>query len=268
MIWCRFEDNGTARFGVVEGDHVTPVNGSPFDGYESTSDARPLAAVKLLPPTNPYSFFCVGLNYHGHFENVRRRSRSPEGPKVPQRPEVGYRFNSALVGDGDEIVMPADLPDGLECEPEVVAVMGRRIRNATREEAREAILGWTIGADVSARPWQQSDRTFWRAKNSDTFSPMGPWIATDANPWEATTSIRLNGDTASSFSTGDMIFDPIDFIVAITEYITMQPGDVLWMGADGAVPIKPGDAVEIDISGIGVLHNNVVRAPTRVEVAG
>ncbi len=87
---------------------------------------------------------------------------------------------------------------------------------------------------------------------------MGPWIATDADPAEATTTMRVNGNSVVTFNTGDMIFDTVDYIVEITRYITMQPGDVLWMGADGTLPIGPGDTVEINISGIGALRNSVV----------
>ncbi len=120
--------------------------------------------------------------------------------KLPERPEVGYRANNALIGHGDAIVVPPDLDDSLEAEPEIVAVIGKQLRHVSRDEARAGIFGWTIGNDVSARTWQRGDRTFWRAKNSDTFKPMGPWIATDADPDQATTTMRVNG-TASSPST-------------------------------------------------------------------
>lgn len=258
MIWCRFQDNGGPKYGIVEGDRVAVVRGTPFGEYTVGNRRRTLSALKLLPPTVPSTFFCVGLNYRGHIDHAKAKGNPVA--KVPERPEVGYRTNNALIGHGDAIAVPADLEDGLEAEPEIAAVIGRRIRNATREEAEEAIFGWTIGNDVSARPWQQSDRTFWRAKNSDTFKPMGPWIATDADPAEATTTMRVNGSSVVSFATGDMLFDAVDYIVAITRYITMEPGDVLWMGADGTLPIAPGDTVEITISGIGTLRNSVVRS--------
>lgn len=262
MNWVRFQDNGSARYGIVDGDRVTVVNGEPWGDHVVTGRRRTLAGLQLLPPVIPSTFFCVGLNYRGHIEHAKARGNTVA--KLPDRPEIGYRTNNALIAHGDAIVVPADLDDSLEAEPEIVAVIGRRMRNASRDEAREGIFGWTIGNDVSARTWQRGDRTFWRAKNCDTFKPMGPWIVTDADPADATTTMRVNGSSVVTFNTGDMIFDTIDYIVAITRYITMQPGDVLWMGADGTLPIGPGDTVEINISGIGALRNSVVlETPTR-----
>ncbi|MGW0585254.1 fumarylacetoacetate hydrolase family protein, partial [Streptomyces sp. NPDC002920] len=118
-------------------------------------------------------------------------------------------------------------------------------------------FGWTIGNDVSARAWQHQDRTFWRSKNSDTFKPMGPWIETDVDALAQTTTLSVNGAERASFPTGDMVFDPFDFLVEITRHITVHPGDVLWMGAEATCRIEPGDTVEVGISGIGVLSNPV-----------
>lgn len=256
MIWCRFTRNGRPRFGVVEDETIRPVDGSPFDGSKPNGKSLSLSEAKLLPPTCPSTFFCVGLNYRGHIAHAAARGNPVA--RLPERPEVGYRANNALIGHEDDIVVPADLSGPLEAEPEVAAVIGREVRNASREEAREAILGWTIGNDVSARAWQRADRTLWRAKNCDTFKPMGPWIVTHADPSDATTTMRVNGANVSSFATGEMIFDAVDYIVEITRYITMRPGDVLWMGADGTAPIAPGDTVEIHVTGIGTLRNRVV----------
>ncbi len=256
MIWCRFQDNGTAKYGIVEDDQLTVVNGVPWGEHTVTARRRNLASVKLLPPVIPSTFFCVGLNYDGHIKHAKARGNPVA--KLPDRPEVGYRANNALIAHNEPIVVPSDLDNSLEAEPEIVAVIGKPLRHASRDEAQRGIFGWTIGNDVSARTWQRNDRTFWRAKNCDTFKPMGPWIATHADPKDATTTMRVNGNSVVTFHTGDMIFDALDFIVEITKYITMQPGDVLWMGADGTLPIAPGDTVEINISGIGTLRNSVV----------
>jgi 2-keto-4-pentenoate hydratase/2-oxohepta-3-ene-1,7-dioic acid hydratase in catechol pathway len=253
MIWCRFDD-GRPRYGLVEGDVVIPVSGGPFGWHEPHYDQpRPVAGLRLLPPVWPGTFFCAGLNYRGHAERA-----AAGGHAVPTRPEIGYRANNALIGPGEPIIRPAGYAEPLETEGELVAIIGRAVRHCTRQEARDAVLGWTIGNDVSARAWQRTDRTFWRAKNSDTFKPMGPYLVTEADPLAATTTVRLDGSVAASFRTGDMLFDPFEFIAAMSRYITLSPGDVVWMGTDETVAMIPGQVVAISIDGLGTLSNPVI----------
>jgi 2-keto-4-pentenoate hydratase/2-oxohepta-3-ene-1,7-dioic acid hydratase in catechol pathway len=257
MIWCRFDDAGQPRYGLVEGDTIVPVAGGPFSRHRRLN--RPplqVAGARLLPPAVPGTFFCAGLNYKGHAE---RAAAGGHAHSVPTRPEIGYRANSALIGPGEAIVRPADYGEPLEAEGELVAVIGATTRHCSRAEARDAVLGWTIGNDVSARAWQRTDRTFWRSKNSDTFKPMGPYLVTGADPLSATTTVRVDGAVAASFATGDMLFDPFDFISAMSRYITLKPGDVVWMGTDEAAAIAPGQVVEITIDGLGTLANPVTQ---------
>jgi 2-keto-4-pentenoate hydratase/2-oxohepta-3-ene-1,7-dioic acid hydratase in catechol pathway len=157
-------------------------------------------------------------------------------------------------------VRPSDCAEPLVAEGELVAVIGRPVRHASVAEAREAVLGWTIGNDVSARGWQRSDRTFWRCKNSDTFKPMGPFIVTsdEVDPLASATTVRVDGEVLVSFPTGDMLFGPYEYISAISRYITLSPGDVLWLGTDETATVVPGQVVEITIDGIGTLANPVI----------
>ena len=121
------------------------------------------------------------------------------------------------------------------------------------------MLGYTIGNDVSERAWQAADRTFWRSKNTDTFKPMGPWIETEADLDAMETVVRLNGEVRTRFRTGDMLFGVARFISTMTRYLTLHPGDVIWMGTDGASPdLKPGDTVEVEVTGVGTLSNPFV----------
>jgi 2-keto-4-pentenoate hydratase/2-oxohepta-3-ene-1,7-dioic acid hydratase in catechol pathway len=254
MIWCRFEDAGRARYGLVEDDWVVPVSGTPFGIYRKLSRRRRVSDVRWLPPVIPGTFFCAGLNYKGHAERA-----SYSGHAVPARPEVGYRANNALTGHLSPVVRPADCDEPLVAEGELVAVIGTTVRRGcTRKEARAAVFGWTIGNDVSARGWQRADRTFWRCKNSDTFKPMGPWIVTGADPLAATTTVRVDGEVKASFPTGDMLFDPYEFICAMSRYITLHPGDVLWLGTDETATMVPGQVAAITIDGIGTLANPVI----------
>jgi 2-keto-4-pentenoate hydratase/2-oxohepta-3-ene-1,7-dioic acid hydratase in catechol pathway len=121
------------------------------------------------------------------------------------------------------------------------------------------VLGYTIGNDVSERTWQRNDRTFWRAKNSDTFKPMGPWIETDVDLDALVTIVRLNGREVSRFRTNEMIFGVAEYISTMSRCLTLYPGDVVWMGTDDpTLDMVAGDVVEIEIDGIGTLRNPVV----------
>jgi 2-keto-4-pentenoate hydratase/2-oxohepta-3-ene-1,7-dioic acid hydratase in catechol pathway len=259
MRWARIRHEGREVGGIVEDEHLALVEGGLFDGHRRTGERVGLAAAHFLPPVFPPTFYAVGYNYAGHNAQAAARTGKP-GPALPERPEVGYRAQSALIGHGQTVVKPADCAGPFECEAELVAVLGRDLRRAgSRDEAADAVLGWTIGNDVSARGWQRADRTFWRAKNSDTFKPMGPWIETDTDPLApgVTTSIAIDGEQVAAFPTGAMIFDPYDYIREISRYITLRAGDVLWMGADAMVQMPPGHTLGITIDGLGTLANPV-----------
>ncbi|WP_406445055.1 fumarylacetoacetate hydrolase family protein [Streptomyces sp. NBC_00631] len=249
MRYARISVDGRAVWGRVGETDVELLSGSPIDGEPDVLGTVPVAEAVWLPPVVPGVFYAVGYNYPRHIEHA--------GAATPERPEVGYRANNALTGHRTPIVRPAEVTGRFEAEPELVAVIGRTVRHATYEDARKSVFGWTIGNDVSARTWQHQDRTFWRSKNSDTFKPMGPWIETEADALAQTTTLRVNGEVRAEFPTGDMVFDPFDHIVEITRHITLHPGDVLWMGAESTCQLEPGDTVDIEISGIGVLSNPV-----------
>ncbi len=258
MIWCRFQSGEEARYGLVEGDTVSEIEGTPWGDHKLTGKKLPYADVKLLVPVVPSNFYCAGINYRDH---VRRMAamRNAE-PVFPTQADIGYRANNALIAHGEPIVIPADASDEVQYEGELVAVFGKKVRNVSKEEALDYVFGWTIGNDVSERVWQANDRTFWRSKNTDTFKPMGPCIVTDVDLDSMRTVVRLNGRVVEDFKTADMIFSAATFISEVSKYNTIYPGDVMWLGTDG-VPenIKHGDTVEVDISGVGVLSNPVVR---------
>jgi 2-keto-4-pentenoate hydratase/2-oxohepta-3-ene-1,7-dioic acid hydratase in catechol pathway len=255
--WCRFTKDNWSGFGMVEDGTVTAVEGSPFGVHKRTGRAFPIASVKLLIPVVPPTFYCVGINYTDHIRMMAAK-RNTE-PVFPKKPDIGYRANNALIAHDENIVKPADSGDAFQYEGELVAVFGKRCRNVKRENALDYVFGWTIGNDVSERNWQKDDRTLWRAKNTDTFKPMGPWIVTGLDPNTMETIIRLNGKETDRFAPNNMIFDTATYIAEVSKYCTIEPGDVMWMGTDGLPQnMKPGDTVEIEITGIGVLRNRVV----------
>ena len=258
MRWIRYEANGQPVYGIVEGDMVTEVRGDPFAGYEKTATRRPLSSVKLLVPVEPRTFYCAGLNYADHvIEAAKKRGQEPN---LPTAADIGYRANNALIAHGEPIVIPSDATERVQYEGELVAVIGKKAKHLSESEALSCVLGWTIGNDMSERTWQAGDRTLWRAKNTDTFKPMGPWIETDFDLDAAETIVRVNGEVTDHFRTNHMIHGVAKFISRMSQYLTLYPGDVVWMGTEGAPEnLKHGDTVEIEITGIGTLRNPVVR---------
>ena len=216
MRWARFDHNGTALYGVVEGDMIIPVRGSPLGTWERTGARHKLADVKLLVPLEPLTFYACGLNYPEHVREVA--AKLGQEPKFPPQPDIGYRANNALIAQDEPIVIPKDATDKVQYEGELVAVIGRKCKHLTRDGALTAVLGYTIGNDVSERTWM------------------------------------------IEFHTNHMIFGVVDFLVAMTRYLTLYPGDMVWMGTEGATAdLKHGDVCEIEISSIGTLRNPVVR---------
>ena len=256
--WIRFSRQGGAAYGILEGERIVEVAGDPFGGYETTARTHELGAVKVEVPVVPPTFYCVGLNYAAHIKEAA--AKLGIAPDLPRQPDVGYRAINALVAHGEPVVIPADAGK-VQYEGELVVVIGKRAKGLTEAEALSCVLGYSIGNDVSERIWQKSDRTLWRAKNADTFKPMGPWIETEVDLDRLETRVRVNGTETTRFATNDMLFGVAAYISAITRYITLVPGDMIWMGTDGTSPdLKPGDVVEVEITGIGTLRNPFVAA--------
>jgi 2-keto-4-pentenoate hydratase/2-oxohepta-3-ene-1,7-dioic acid hydratase in catechol pathway len=174
---------------------------------------------------------------------------------LPKQPDVGYRTVNALIAHGEPVIIPGDATK-VQYEGELAVVIGKKAKHLSEAEALSCVLGYTIGNDVSERAWQKSDRTLWRAKNADTFKPMGPWIETEVDLDALETRVRVNGAETTRFRTNHMIFGVTTYISTITRYVTLYPGDILWMGTDGSSPdLKAGDTVEVEITGIGTLCN-------------
>ncbi len=258
MRWLRYEADGKKSYGIIEGNEVVEVKGDPFAGYERTATRRKLDAVKFLVPVIPKTFYAAGLNYAEHVTEMAKKRG--EEPKLPPEADIGYRANNALIAHDENIVIPKDAGELVQYEAELVAVIGKKVKNLTESDALSCVLGWTIGNDMSERTWQRGDRTLWRAKNTDTFKPMGPWIETDFDLDAAETIVRVNGEVTDRFRTNHMIHGVAKFLARMSRYLTLYPGDVVWMGTEGAPRnLKHGDVCEIEITGIGTLRNPLVR---------
>ena len=254
MRWIHFSQPGRpAAYGITEGESIREVAGSPFGDHRATGQVHRLADVKIEVPFVPRTFYAAGLNYVKHIREHAEASGTTVN--IPQRAEIGYRAVNALIAHDEPVVIPSGATQ-MEYEGEICAVIGRHAKHLSEADALSCVLGYTIGNDVSERAWQKSDRTFWRSKNTDTFKPMGPWIETDVDLDAAETTVRVNGEVKTHFRTNDMLFGIAHFIHTMTRYLTLYPGDVIWMGTDGKSPtLAAGDVVEVEITGIGVLRN-------------
>ena len=156
-------------------------------------------------------------------------------------------------------MVPKSSAGAVQPEGQLAVVIGKKAKNVSVGEALDYVFGYTIGNDISERPWQQADRTMFRGKNCDTWKPMGPWIVTDLSPTGFRIIVRHNGVVWEEFSSSDQIWDTATWIHELSKYATLYPGDVLWMGTQGADgDMVPGDIIEVEISDIGTLRNYVV----------
>ena len=258
MKWIRYQYGGSASYGIVEEGQIEEVSGTPFGQYTRTGHRFPTSAVQIRIPFAPLTFYAAGINYEEHVrEAAALLGREPD---LPDKADIGYRANNALIAHGEPIVIPPDATEQVQYEGELVAVVGKTVKNVSEDEALDCLLGYTIGNDVSERTWQANDRTLWRAKNADTFKPMGPWIETDVDLDSLQTTVTINGEVMSQFATNKMIFGVAHYISEMSKYLTLHPGDMIWMGTDGATQnMKAGDTVDVEISGIGTLSNPVVQ---------
>jgi 2-keto-4-pentenoate hydratase/2-oxohepta-3-ene-1,7-dioic acid hydratase in catechol pathway len=248
--FVRFQYGQTTGYGVLEGDGVQPIEGDLFGSQKPAGAILPLNQVKLLFPVKPPKIFAVGLNYKSHLG-----SRTP-----PSQPEIFYKPVSALQNPGDPIVTPPQ-SQNMHYEGEIVVVIGKRSSRISVEAAREAVFGVTCGNDVSERDWQggpAKDLQWWRAKGSDTFAPLGPCVATGIGYGKLLLTTRVNGKVVQQQYTSDLLFDIPTVVSFISQFVTLEPGDIIYTGTPGSTTkLNPGDVVEVEIEGIGVLQNPV-----------
>ncbi len=251
MKIARFSRDGVIAFGIIDDDELVVLKGDPmFAGYEPTGERVELIDVKLLAPVIPRSkVVAVGKNYREHAAEMQ--SVAPDAPLLFLKP------NTSVVGPGDAIVLPPQ-SSHVEHEGELAIVIGRIAKNVSAADASEYIFGYTVANDVTARDLQKSDGQWARAKGFDTFCPLGPVIETELEFAGATIQTRVNGELRQSGLLTDMVHG-IDAIVEYASSVwTLLPGDVILTGTPAGVgPLRDGDSVEVEVSGLGVLVNPV-----------
>jgi len=248
--FIRYSIGTATAYGILDGDVVREIEGGLFDSHAPTGATHRISEVKLLYPVQPGKILAVGLNYKSHLGN------RPQ----PAHPEMFYKPTSALQNPGDPIIIPRDASD-VHSEGEMVVVVGKKLRNAGLDEAREAVFGVTAGNDVSDRNWQhgeKKDLQWWRAKGSDTFAPLGPAIVTGADYGKLLLETRINGEVVQKQYTSDLIFDVPAILSWVSGWVTLLPGDIIYTGTPGNTrKMSPGDVVEVALEQAGVLRNPV-----------
>ncbi|GAC1424083.1 MAG: fumarylacetoacetate hydrolase family protein [Actinomycetota bacterium] len=252
MKIVRVSYGGGISFGVLDDGQVSELDGPPIGELRFTGNKAPLENCKLLAPVLPSKIVAIGLNYRDHAEET--------GQALPKEPLMFMKPATAVIGPNDSIVKPPAC-SRMDYEGELVVVVRGLVRKADRAQAAEAILGYTIGNDVTARDLQASDGQWTRAKGFDSFAPLGPWIETDVDPASLMIETRLNGETKQSSNSKHLIFDPVYLVSYVSHVMTLLPGDCISTGTPSGIgPMEPGDTVEVEIEGIGTLVN-VVKAP-------
>ena len=249
MRFARVLVNESCVYGIVRGDEVVVIEGTPFGPYSETDRRFSLGEVKLSAPVEPSKIVCVGLNYADHAAET--------GKALPDEPCLFMKPATAVIGPGETIIYPA-MASRVDHEAELAIVIAKRAKDVPEESWRDYVLGYTCFNDVTARDLQAKDGQWTRAKGFDTFAPVGPWVETDLDCSDLAVSARVNGVTKQESRTSELIFRPGFLVSFISRIMTLLPGDLIATGTpSGISPVEVGDAIEIEVEGIGVLKNTV-----------
>jgi 2-keto-4-pentenoate hydratase/2-oxohepta-3-ene-1,7-dioic acid hydratase in catechol pathway len=253
MKIVRFKDNNNEiNYGWIHQEKIGLIQGDPFGEFRRFEATLLLDDITLLLPCLPGKIIAVGRNYRDHAREM--------DSEVPAYPLIFLKPPSSLITNGEPIVLPRQSKH-VEHEAELAIVIGKRTRDLNPGQVNEAIFGYTIANDITARDLQRQDQQWTRAKGFDSFCPLGPWIETDFDPSDALISCHVNNALRQMGSTKDMVFKPEQLVIFISSIMTLEPGDVILTGTPSGVgPLKPGDIVNVHIDGLGTLVNPVVQA--------
>ena len=247
--YVRFAEGTRVAYGLLEGDTIVELDKGLFDDPKPTGRRVKLADVTLLAPVEPSKVIAVGLNYQTHLG---------ERPAATH-PGLFAKLPTSITGPDQPIVVPPDAAN-VHFEGEMVVVIGKRASHVAEADAMDYVFGVTCGNDVSERDWQKADLQWFRAKASDTFGPLGPVIARGLDYGDLLLQTRVNGEVKQSQRTKDLIFGVPAIVSYVSRYVTLLPGDVIYTGTPGSTSaMKPGDVVEVELEGVGVLRNPVKR---------
>jgi 2-keto-4-pentenoate hydratase/2-oxohepta-3-ene-1,7-dioic acid hydratase in catechol pathway len=262
MRIVRYQQKDEApQYGWLLDDKIGEIDGDIFGRYRRRDASLPRAEAKLLAPSQPSKIVCVGRNYVDHAKEL--------GNEVPKVPLLFLKPPSSIISSGEAIVLPPQSAQ-VEHEAELVAVVGKRGRHITTEDAKNYILGYTVGNEGSVREYQRHTTQWGMGKNFDRTGSVGPWMVTaDELPKGGKglkIETRLNGKVMQSSNTDLLMFPVAESLVYLTEGMTLEPGDILFTGTPSGVgharkpePVwmKAGDVAEVEVEGIGTLRNPI-----------
>jgi len=248
--YVRYATGAQIHYGILQGDTIAELTGDLFANPKPTGRTVKLADVKLVAPCTPSKVIAVGLNYQTHLGQRAAATYPGLFAKLP----------TTIIGPEEAIVFPPDAKN-VHFEGEMVVVIGKRAHDVPEADAKQYVFGVTAGNDVSERDWQKADLQWFRAKGTDTFGPLGPVITTGLNYDDLLVQTRLNGEVKQRQRTTDLIFSVAAIVSYVSRYVTLMPGDVIYTGTPGTTSaMKPGDVVEVEVEGVGVLRNRVTAA--------
>jgi 2-keto-4-pentenoate hydratase/2-oxohepta-3-ene-1,7-dioic acid hydratase in catechol pathway len=248
----RFKYKDKISYGVLKEDELFPVTGSIYRKFQTIESGIPIGDVFLLPPVLPTKIVAIGRNYKDHALEM--------GMSVPQEPLIFLKPSTAIVGPHDIIIYPK-MSKRVDYEGELAVIIKKKARFLDdHAHIDDYILGYTCFNDVTARDLQRKDVQFTRGKSFDTFAPCGPCIVTDIDPSQLKIKTFLNGKLRQSGNTKNLIF-PVPYLMKfISQVMTLNPGDMIATGTPAGIgSMAPGDRVDVQIEGIGVLSNKVMR---------
>lgn len=253
MRIIRFKNkNDEVQFGWIHQEKVGVIQGDPFGEYRRFEASMLLSDMELLLPCQPSKIVAVGRNYAQHVAEMNS--------EIPTYPLIFMKPPSSLITNGEPILLPGQ-SKRVEHEAELAIVIGKEAKNLNEDNAKEAIFGYTIANDVTARDLQAIDDQWTRAKGFDTFCPLGPWIDTEFDPSDAIISCHVNNALRQMGSTKDMTFNPSQLLIYISSIMTLLPSDIILTGTPAGVgPLEDGDLVTVHIDGLGTLVNPVRNA--------
>ena len=252
MKVVRFTADSKTLFGILEGKVIHALSGSPYRKINKSGHTYKTGDVKLLAPCQPSKIVALGVNYRSHGEEMSHR--------IPEEPLIFIKPSTSVIGPEADVIYP-HISQRVDYEGELGVVIGKRARYVSPRDSYKYIFGYTCINDVTARDIQARDKQWTRGKGFDTFCPIGPCIETELNPDNLMLETRLNGERKQYTSTADLIFPVDDLVSFISQVMTLLPGDVIATGTTSGVgPMQPDDMVEVEIEGIGILKNYVVKA--------